>query len=178
MRPVINLKRLNEYVIPHHLNMEGIHTLRDQLKRNDWTTKVDLNDAYFMIPVHSLSRSVLCFSNQNHIYLFSCLPFGLSCAPSGFTKILKPVIILPRELGVRLVAYIDDIMSLAETEEMVRDHTSGLIHLLENLGLIVHAPREDSNNTNPRGRVPGDVSRLMSNGTDMSQVCWKVTVTP
>ena len=47
MRPVINLKRLNEYVVPHHFKMEGIHILRDLLKRNDWMTKVDLKDAYF-----------------------------------------------------------------------------------------------------------------------------------
>lgn len=27
MRPVLNLKSLNEYVVPHHLKKEGIHTL-------------------------------------------------------------------------------------------------------------------------------------------------------
>ena len=26
MRPVMNLKSLNEYVVPQHLKMEGIHT--------------------------------------------------------------------------------------------------------------------------------------------------------
>ena len=138
MRPVINLKSLNEYVVPHHFKMEGIHTLVDLLERDDWMTKVDLKDAYFMIPIHSSNRSVLRFHNQNHLYQFSCLPFGLSCAPWVFTKTLKPVLTLLRELGVRLVAYIDDILVLAETEEMARDHTGGLIYLLENLGFIVH----------------------------------------
>ena len=36
------------------------------------------------------------------------------------------------------MAYIDDILVLAEVEERVRDHTSGLIYLLENLGFMVH----------------------------------------
>ena len=56
----------------------------------------------------------------------------------GLYQDLKPALTLLRELGVRLVAYIDDILVLAETEEMARDHTSRLTYLLENLGFIIH----------------------------------------
>ena len=104
MRQVINLKSFNKYVVSHHFKMEGIYILKDLLKRNVWMTKVDLKDAYFMIPIHSSSRSALHFSNQNQFYQFSRLPFGLSCAPWVFIKTPKPVLTLLRELGVRLVA--------------------------------------------------------------------------
>ena len=106
MRPVINLKELNTYVAPHHFKMEGLHTLKDLLKTGDWMTKVDRH------------------------YQYTCLPFGLSCAPWVFTKTLKPVLTLLRELGVRLVAYIDDVLVLAEMVERARDHTNGLTYLL------------------------------------------------
>ena len=36
------------------------------------------------------------------------------------------------------MAYIDDVLVLAETADKVRDHTNGLIYLLENLGFLVH----------------------------------------
>ena len=36
------------------------------------------------------------------------------------------------------MAYIDDILVIAETVELARDHTSGVIYLLENLGFIIH----------------------------------------
>ena len=138
MRLVINLKRLNKYVVPHHFKMEGIHTLKDLLRRSNWMTKVDLKDAYFMIPIHTSDRPALRFSVRERHYQFTCLPFGLSCAPWVFTKTLKPVTTMLRELGVRLVIYIDDILIVAYTAEQARDHTLGLIYLLENLGFIIH----------------------------------------
>ena len=45
MRPVINLKRLNEWVSTEHFKMEGIPTLKDILQSGDWLVKVDLKDA-------------------------------------------------------------------------------------------------------------------------------------
>ena len=95
-----------------------------------------------MIPMHSSSRPALRFSVQNRLYQFTCLPFGLSCAPWVFTKTLKPALTLLRELGVRLVAYIDDILVMAETEEKSRDHKEGLFYLLENLGFIIHPEKK------------------------------------
>ena len=53
MRPVVKLYGLNEYIVRHHFKMEGIHTLKDLMKFGDWMTKVDLKDAYFIIPVHN-----------------------------------------------------------------------------------------------------------------------------
>ena len=41
--------------------MEGIHIMRDLLKEDDWLTKVDLKDVYFMVPIHYIDRKYLCF---------------------------------------------------------------------------------------------------------------------
>ena len=41
-RPVINLKKLNEYVHTKHFKMEGIHLLKDLPRKGDYImTKVD-----------------------------------------------------------------------------------------------------------------------------------------
>ena len=138
MRPVVNLNGLNEYIVPHHFRMEGIHTLKELLKIGDWMTKVDLKDTYFMIPVHNSNRPLLHLIARRRHYQFTCLPFGLSCVPRVFTKTLKPVAAMLRELGIRLVIYIAHILVMAESQDTARDYTLGLIYLLENLGFIFH----------------------------------------
>ena len=45
---------------------------------------------------------------------------------------------LLRELGLRLVTYIDDMLVMVASQQTVRDFTLGLICLLENLGFITH----------------------------------------
>ena len=60
---------------------------------------------------------------KDKCYRFNCLPFGLACAPLVFTKVLKPVAAQLREMGVRLIVYIDDILILAETPQLLKDHT-------------------------------------------------------
>ena len=48
----------------------------------------------------------ICVSNSGRC---NCLPFGLASAPGIFTKTLKPLAALSRELGIRLIVYINDI---------------------------------------------------------------------
>ena len=137
MRPVINLKALNQYVQPQHFKMEGMQNLRDLLRQNDWMTKLDLKDAYFTIPIHSNHRQHLRFSVEEQSFQFTCLPFGLSSAPWIFIKILKPVAALLREHGVRLIVYIDDMLIMSESIDLAKEHTAALTYLLENLGFLL-----------------------------------------
>ena len=137
-RPVINLKALNGFVQNHHFKMEGIHTLKELVRPGDWLTKVDLKDAYFTIPIRLDFRCLLRFTFQEESYEFTCLPFGLSSAPWVFTKTLKPVAGLLRELGIRMIIYIDDMLILAESRSMAQDQVSGVVYLLECLGFIVN----------------------------------------
>ena len=61
MRPVANLKGLNESIVPHHTKMEGLHTLRELLKSGDWLAKVNLKILCFMVLVHNANKPFLHF---------------------------------------------------------------------------------------------------------------------
>ena len=152
MRPVINLKRLNDFVETHHFKLEGLQTARELIRPNNWLTKIDLKDAYFTIPICESHRKYLRFRAGRRAFQFTCLPFGLSSAPWIFTKTLRPVAAKLRELGVRLVTYLDDNFVIANTPEQAADHTSALIYTLENLGFVIHDHPEKSM-TQPTQRV-------------------------
>ena len=40
-RPVINLKYLNHFMKSEHFKMEGLHTVKTLLRKNDWMAKID-----------------------------------------------------------------------------------------------------------------------------------------
>ena len=109
-RPVLNLKALNQFVQVEHFKIEGLHLLPDLIQREDWMIKLDLKDAYLQVPVHEAHQCFLQFAWEGKQYKFQCLPFGLSSAPRVFTKLLKPVVGLLRQIGLRLIIYLDDML--------------------------------------------------------------------
>lgn len=137
MRPVINLKCVNQWVEAPHFKMEGIATLQDLLRVGDWMVKVDLKDAYFTIPLHPHHQQFLRFTVDRHCYQFTCLPFGLSCAPWIFTKVMKPLMTLLRGWGIRIIIYIDDMLLLVESRDTAMQHLEVLLFLLETLRFVV-----------------------------------------
>ena len=67
--------------------------------------------------------------------------FGLSCTPWVFTKITNAVVAVLREMGVRIIMYIDDMLIMAESKALLKGHVNEVIYLLENLGFVVNVPK-------------------------------------
>ena len=73
-----------------------------------------------------------------HEQRYICLPFSLACAPWVFTKVLKSIAAQLRQLGMRLIVYIDNILILAGSSERAWEHVIGL---MENLGFVISKPK-------------------------------------
>ena len=118
--------------------MEGIHLLRDLLQPHDWLGKIDLKDAYFVVPIWKDHRKYLRFIWKGSLLEFACLPFGLSVAPRLFTKLLKPVVSLLRRTGIRLIIYLDDLLFMNQSKEGLGLDMATAQYLLENLGFVIN----------------------------------------
>ena len=106
--------------------------------------KLDLKDAYLSIPIHKSSRKFLKFHWQGVAYEYTALPFGLSAAPRTFTKVLKPVLAALRAKGIRLVAYLDDILNIGKDKECAEEAFQTTRSYLQALGFVVNLEKSQS----------------------------------
>ena len=68
IRPVINLRYLDEFVHYDHFKQETFKVVLDLIQPGDFFTSVDLCDAYFSIPIHTASQKYLKFSWNKLLY--------------------------------------------------------------------------------------------------------------
>ena len=143
-RPVINLKRLNTFIVYRHFKMEGVNLIKHIVCTNDWMAKLDLKDAYFSVPIHKEDHRFLQFKWKNSLFQFVCLPFGLSSAPWAFTKLMKPVVAYLRQQGIRLIIYLDDILVLNQSKERLVEQLAVVSNLLVSLGFVLNQEKSQS----------------------------------
>jgi hypothetical protein len=118
--------------------MEGVRTLREITEPEDWICKIDLKDAYVVVPIHPDSRDYLTFENEGIVYRYKSLDFGLSVAPRVFSKIMKYALEPLRKEGICLIFYLDYICILAKSKTEISTLTSKVRTHLECLGFIIN----------------------------------------
>ena len=72
---MIDLSRLNQFVLCPPFKMETLNSIRLAIQKGDWVTSLDLRDAYFHIGIHRRSRCYLRFVFEGKVYQFRALAF-------------------------------------------------------------------------------------------------------
>lgn len=137
-RFVLNLKRLNRFIETRHFKLEDGRTAAKLISKYDFLAKLDLENAYFLIPIDENSSRYLRFIFQGQYFEFLCLPFGLNVAPCIFTKVLKPVVNYLREKRFSSIIYLDDMLLVSQSKQDCICNVKASVDLLENLGFIIN----------------------------------------
>ena len=61
LRPVIDLSTLNLHLVIPHFRMETAGSVRSAIQRYEWTTSIDIRDAYLHIPMAAAASRYLRF---------------------------------------------------------------------------------------------------------------------
>lgn len=138
LRPIANLKHLNQFLVYRKFRMEGISNLKELIFGGEWFTKIDLKDAYFSIPVNAHHQPFLQILFEGQIFQFTCLPFGLASAPWAFTKVLKPVVSFLRGKGIKLIVYLDDFLIISSGKSQAEKDFLFTVELLEAVGFVIN----------------------------------------
>lgn len=137
-RPIINLKRLNKFVRYEHFKQEHFKIVLDIIQENNFFCSVDMQDAYFSVPIHPECQRFLKFMWKGDLYSSVCLPFGYSAAPRVFTKLLKPIYAWFRAQGIRCDYYIDDSINVNRDNRICLEHAETMCNTLQSLGYTLN----------------------------------------
>lgn len=138
IRPVFNLRKLNEYMDPPHFKMETIREVAHLITYKDYLVSIDLTDAFLHIAIHPESRKCLRFCWKSKIYQWCTTPFGLCSIPFVFTKVCRPILDWARSKQIKLSAYLDDWLLIAPTKEIALQQTQLVLNKLRQLGWMIN----------------------------------------
>ncbi len=138
LRPIINLRPLNQFVKIDTFKMEGLKDLKLLVSKGDYFTKIDLTDAYLTVPIAKAYQKYLAFSFNGRSFCFTVLPFGLNIAPERFTRIFKPVLSYLRQQAIKVLIWLDDILIISNNKNESAAHAKEVVNLLEGLGFLVN----------------------------------------
>ncbi len=156
LRPILNLRRLNHALMRRPFRMITLKQILSQIRTEDWFCSLDLKDTYFHIQIAPHHRRFLRFAFEGVAYQYTVLPFGLSLAPRTFTKCMDAALSPLRQMGIRILNYLDDWLILAQSEVELLSHRTLILSHLERLGLRVNFISQ------PMNIVPGYSSGLSS----------------
>ena len=142
-RPILDLSPLNKFLKKVRFQMDSPDSIRRAIQPRDWTTSLDLKDAYFHISIAKIDRKCLMFTWRHQVYQHKVLPFGLSLFPWVFTKIVKEVLKILRKKGLSMHSYLDDWLVLASSREECQRHMALLDTLTADLGFNIHPEKSE-----------------------------------
>jgi len=116
-RLILDLRYLNQFLDEFPFSMETLQATRFVLERGDWCFVIDLTSAYHHVPVRVQDQGFLGFQWKGCYFVFCVLPFGMSTAPSAFTKVIVQVVKWWRKLLLRLNVYLDDFLFMERSKQ-------------------------------------------------------------
>ena len=117
IRPILNLRLFNRCLRQETFKMETLQSILPASQAGSWLASIDLKDAYFHVPIIKEHWKYLRFCILGQHLQYKVTPFGLSPAPRLFTRVVLALIAWLRLQGVRLHAYLDDILLVGSSPE-------------------------------------------------------------
>ena len=106
VRFCVDYRRLNKVTVFDPEPMPNPEDLFTELTKSNYLSKIDISKAYWQIPMTEESKPKTAFVTPDAQYQFLYMPFGLQCAPSVCTRLMRKLF----SKISNVVNYIDDIL--------------------------------------------------------------------
>ena len=108
LRLILDLFRLNQYLMFPRFKYDNINKVGDTFRIGDYLFAWDLKDGYWHQELHPDMWQFMCFEWGGELLYFKCMPFGLAPACWVFTKLIRVMVDHWRARGLACLSYIDD----------------------------------------------------------------------
>jgi hypothetical protein len=104
--------------------MDDVQLISELIQHGNFGMLVDLKDAYLTLGIHPSYRKYCRFRDPatarvNAYNAWQTVSFGISEAPRLCTKLLRPLISILKQLGIRCIICIDDILVLSQDRTLL-----------------------------------------------------------
>lgn len=125
--------RMDQYPLPR------IEDLFSQLQGGVEYTKLDLSQAYQQLLLDDNSRKLTVISTHRGLFEYMRLPYGLSCAPAKFQKIIEQIF-----QGLDgVIVFLDDILITGRTREEHIANVEKVLSRLAKAGLTISLEKSE-----------------------------------
>ena len=123
----------------HYTSVDEAVSIIKQLGRGTQLVKLDIKDAYRIIPVHPADYHLLGISWRGETYIDRALPFGLRSAPKIFSAVADLISWVIHQQGVRHhLHYLDDFLLLgAPGSEQAQNAMVIVLRLFDTVGIPI-----------------------------------------
>jgi len=135
LRLCVDYRALNRITIPNRYPLPLMQELQDRVQGARWFTKMDLKNGFHLIRMKEGDEWKTAFRTRYSLFEFQVMPFGLTNAPSTFQDMMNHV--LSDMLDVGVLAYMDDILVYADTEEGHDRTVKEVLKRLQNNGRAI-----------------------------------------
>jgi len=142
-RAILDLSALNHYICNQKFKMETAESIRASFLKGDWATSIDLQDAYFHVPIHHTHQKYLRFAIGEDIFQFVALPMGAKPSGQVFTRVVTPVKGIAHQVGIELSQYLDDWIIKGRSKDEVDRQTRFIMWLTEAMGFLVNHSKSE-----------------------------------
>lgn len=139
LRLCIDYRRLNKRTVTERFPMTDVADSVYSAHDMRWFSALDIERAYYQLPIAEESRDFTAFSTPRSHYRFRCLSFGLKNAPAVFQREMQAIFAgFSRQ---QLVVYLDDLLLMESSFSGHLMLVDAVLSALEAHGITLNAAK-------------------------------------